>query len=850
MPDKKFSHLPLPLIAVGQPKITGMGSKDKRTEYNKTNRVTHGTKIKRKIDEISRFWVERQEKRKKEGLPDIKTGIPLLLEIDPNSDLTFLKGLGFDIVSELDSGYVIVSNDDVSFKTLYKKTDDFINEVSKRCNTPAKIYTFSNDECRFDKICGTKLSSILKTIENDSFYCFDVSISCSGNVFDLDREPLRSQYTDEDSYLKDYNKWKKKYDEAYQKWDDLCYERQENFKSFVESHSGSIENGFIQEQTSVIRFPDSFSTRIRINGKCLLDLLYNYSPLFSIEIVDSIDINTEETIEEELADDLIILPPDDNSPAVAVIDSGIEENHRLIESAIIKNESICYVRNSDSVSDEVESGGHGTRVAGAILYPYNIPESGEYKLPCFIQNMRVLNKENQYSYYEDVFPPLIIQDAVKKYHIQSPKQTKIFNHSIAENTQCELIHMSPWATSIDDQSYEHDVLFIQATGNLSPSYIKQCYDEGLEYPHYLFEEDSRIANPSQSLNALTVGSISLNSFESNDEKSIAEKYEPSSFTRIGAGIWNSTKPDVVEFGGDWIKSKYDNRLSLNDSICPDLVKVSPEGPSHSRDDVGTSFSTPKVAFIAAEIQKLFPNSPALLYRALIAQSAEHSVRVGNRFRDMRTITRCVGYGFPDLTKATRNDEYRITLITPNEYTIYEKQAHIFRIPIPKEINEIGENYRLKLSVTLSYAAKPRNTRRTLKRYLSTWLDWRCSKKGESLEAFKTRIFVTDSSVDDDGNYNWVIGERSNTGQSKDFSRSNNTLQKDWTIINSNELTDDFCIAVRAHKGWNANLPAKYVLVVTFEALDSDIEIYEPIRNLIEVETEINNQQQIEIENTL
>ena len=80
--------------------------------------------------------------------------------------------------------------------------------------------------------------------------------------------------------------------------------------------------------------------------------------------------------------------------------------------------------------------------------------------------------------------------------------------------------MSPWATSIDDQSYEHDVLFIQATGNLSKSYIKQCYDEGLEYPHYLFEDDSRIANPSQSLNALTVGSISLNSFESNDEKSI------------------------------------------------------------------------------------------------------------------------------------------------------------------------------------------------------------------------------------------------------------------------------------------------------------------------------------------
>ena len=66
MPDKKFSHLPLPLIAVGQPKITGMGSKDKRTEYNKTNRVTHGSTIKRTIGDISKFWTERQEKRIKE----------------------------------------------------------------------------------------------------------------------------------------------------------------------------------------------------------------------------------------------------------------------------------------------------------------------------------------------------------------------------------------------------------------------------------------------------------------------------------------------------------------------------------------------------------------------------------------------------------------------------------------------------------------------------------------------------------------------------------------------------------------------------------------------------------------
>ena len=46
MPDKNFSHLPLPLIAVGQPKIKGMGSKDKRTENNK-NRI--GISVSKKV---------------------------------------------------------------------------------------------------------------------------------------------------------------------------------------------------------------------------------------------------------------------------------------------------------------------------------------------------------------------------------------------------------------------------------------------------------------------------------------------------------------------------------------------------------------------------------------------------------------------------------------------------------------------------------------------------------------------------------------------------------------------------------------------------------------------------------
>ena len=115
-----------------------------------------------------------------------------------------------------------------------------------------------------------------------------------------------------------------------------------------------------------------------------------------------------------------------------------------------------------------------------------------------------------------------------------------------------------------------------------------------------------------------------------------------------------------------------------------------------------------------------------------------------------------------------------------------------------------------------------------------------------MDSFARRILNTGAAVDDDGNFNWVIGEQSNYGQAKDFSRSYGTLQKDWTIVKSNQLTESFCIAVRGHKGWDSNVPAKYSLVVSFDAINQDIEIYEKIRTLVEIELD-NLEQEIELD---
>ena len=106
--DHNFEHLPLPLVLSGKPKLRGGVHPSNRTNQNRANRTIHGGNLKRRSSELSQFWKERQQSRADAHLPHFEIGIPILLEIDPNSDLSFLKGLGFEIISENPSGYIIV----------------------------------------------------------------------------------------------------------------------------------------------------------------------------------------------------------------------------------------------------------------------------------------------------------------------------------------------------------------------------------------------------------------------------------------------------------------------------------------------------------------------------------------------------------------------------------------------------------------------------------------------------------------------------------------------------------------------------------------------------------------------
>jgi hypothetical protein len=75
---------------------------------------------------------------------------------------------------------------------------------------------------------------------------------------------------------------------------------------------------------------------------------------------------------------------------------------------------------------------------------------------------------------------------------------------------------------------------------------------------------------------------------------------------------------------------------------------------------------------------------------------------------------------------------------------------------------------------------------------------------------------------------------------RDTKRSSGTVQKDWAVVKSNALPDNFCIAVVGHPGWSRDpdSAARYTLAVTFEILGREIAIYEPLRTaVIELQTQ-------------
>ncbi|MBL7694839.1 MAG: S8 family peptidase [Ferruginibacter sp.] len=765
--------------------------------------------------------------------------IPIFLRIDIKSlDVDALKGFGIEIISQEDDGLIIGASLD-AFEKLKLKIDRFDKGLDKGT---AYLWEIDNGVAwKRDFILSPELNAKLDRLPDNEVLELDFSIACN---ISLGLKPIIKDGETARKYQVRLDRWEQKARAR----DDIQIARYNQFEAIINIY-GTIR--------SMFDYYDSFGIRAEITAKGLKDILFNYPYVFEIVEHDYLEGIFEEAPESRDFN-VQIIAPSVTAPKVCVIDSGIMEGHRLLAPAIDTANSKSYV-NGEGPADLVEGGGHGTRVAGAILYPSGISGNGNVQLPCWIQNAKVLNQRTLLP--NSLFPPQLMRQIVHDY-----LPTKIYNLSITSFTPCRLNHMSLWAASIDKLTWEHDIIFVIAVGNLlkrginAKPGIVDFLNKGLNYPDYLLSESfCRIANPSQSSFSLSVGSVTIGEFEDDYRISFAKSsglgVGPSPFSRTGLGLWGMIKPDVVEFGGDLVREKQQNpNIIEHADTSPHLVKsIRTSNDATGKDRVGTSFAAPKVSHIVASLQENFSTQNSLFYRGLVI----HSARLPDYAFNNPNVDylRHFGYGIPNLNRALDNTQKRITLYTNG--LINAKHADIYSLIIPREINNPGADFDVLVELTLSYKAEPRRTRMRTNSYLSHWLDWKTSKVGETFAEFQTRIINAPNDENDEFEEDeldpfvqakpelpWKIRERTNLGDIRDIKRQDNTAQKDWMIVKSYQLSEIIGIAIMGHKGWSVDLEdtIPYCLFVSFEILTPEINvnIYEEIRlaNRIEIPVEV------------
>ena len=822
----EFSHLNFKEKLTGSASFGKNISDNLRTQANLQNRSHHSVVLGNDANLIHNAWFTHTKSREEKGLAYLDPTIqPIFLEINPDlldSNLEAdLLSFGIEIISQENDGFILGASLD-NLKSLKQKIEGF---ATKQHGTGKiadfyRIVTGDRSNWKPNAILSESLLQKWRSLNDDHVLELEVSIALG---IPTPKKPDQSK----SHGLESRNA---KYEVALIERDEKQFEREIHFQEFIAVYGEII--------SSIVDLEDSLGCEIRISAKGLRDLVVNYPFVFDIKEIEVISGSEIQDYEGDTSN-LEIIAPNENAPIIGVIDSGIMEQHRFLNSSI-DSFSRSYIFGDDIIDDGVQNGGHGTRVGGAILYPKGISEiDSPYQLPFKLRNLRVLNNDN---ILFNNYPP-----ALMKRIVQENKDIRIFNLSINTIAPFRLKHMSTWAAMLDMLIHENNILFINSVGNINRSEIRYFMQKGIPYPKYHEQSNLRLANPSQSSFTIVVGSVNTVEFDEVDQQTIGKENELSAFSRIGLGIWNHIKPDVVEYGGGMQISKDGSYLVSNKDTSTELLRSTYNGgPAFAKDSVGTSFATPKVTNIIGHLAELYPKANINLWRALLAQGA----RLPNDHFVNPTMMslRHFGYGIPLLERVTQNNDHRVTFYVSDK--IAAKEGKIYSVAIPEHMRMQGDEYEILIEVTLSYTAKTRRTRQKTKSYVATWLDWSNSKLGETYNEFKlyTMKIINDGGerVDYDkerrGNYEtlkWKLGKSANQGEINDHRRNSSTLQKDYCILNSHQLPSEISFAIHAHKGWDRNNePVPFAFAVSFEVLGQDIPIYHEMRveNEIEIET--------------
>jgi hypothetical protein len=568
--------------------------------------------------------------------------------------------------------------------------------------------------------------------------------------------------------------------------------------------------------------------------------------------------------QEEWVRDLLdrLVGPRSGAPSVCLLDHGVNRAHPLLEPACTIDD--CLAVDSAWGSTDHDSSGHGTKMAGLVVYGRLEPalhSSQPVELSHRLESVKLLPPPGKAPHPKDLWGHFT-QRAAYTIETVKPHRTRTFCTAVTAIDDRARGRPSSWSGAIDElTSGAQDGqrrLFVAAAGNVRDEQM------WLRYPESNLTDS--IHDPAQAWNVLTVGAytdkIQFNHETYPGHQPLAEAGDLSPYSTTSydwAKTW-PVKPDIVMEGGNILKTPGDRITG-----CDDLDLLS-TARSHTLKPFstisGTSAASAQAAWMAARIQARYHRAWPETVRGLLVHSATWTPTMlknrksGDNKEAYRQLLQAVGYGVPNLERAVSCGGSSLTLISEQEIQPFRvdgakpkcNEMHLHRLPWPTEaLLDLPPSARASVRITLSYFVEPSPGEVGWKdryRYQSHGLRFKMIKPGESELDFVGRVNVAMMQEDDDEAHGvsarrqpddrWLIGPQT---------CSRGSLHSDiWEDATAADVADCNLIAVYPVIGWwrerkhlgKVEKRTRYSLIVTIETPEEEVDIYTPVENRVAV----------------
>jgi len=440
-------------------------------------------------------------------------------------------------------------------------------------------------------------------------------------------------------------------------------------------------------------------------------------------------------------------------PVAALFDGMPLQNHRRLAGWLRIDDPDNF-----EASYQAEERRHGTVMASLILHGDLNAASGAPVRPLYVRpilrpSVRDWRRPREESAPEDALLVDLLHRAVRRLQVGEGGQLPAAPSVCVVNISIGIIDrlfdhaLSPLARLLDWLAWEHGLLFVVSAGNHSHVIETgiRLADFAALRPEQVQEEvvksvaadmrHRRLLSPAEAVNVLTVAALQDDASSGRTIPRALDPFRsprlPSPINAMGMGYRRAIKPEILAPGGRIVLQEH---LPPRPNAAFDVYRgtLAPGQlvafPGRTAGDIsascyarGTSNAAALVTRAAVMLHDVLQDlrsepggeviggvPPAIWLKALLVHSAdwgqagyvlEQILKTSQNSRQFREyVTRLLGYGGTDPSRAAECTEYRVTALGGGSLRVDE--AHVHNLPLPPSLS--GVRGRRRLTITLAW----------------------------------------------------------------------------------------------------------------------------------------------------